>query len=347
MKLAPLTWEFEKNKDFFDYKLIHTGQHYDKNMSDVFFEDLNIRKPDYYLGAKWTSHSEQTADVMIKLEKVFLKEQPNLVVVVWDINSTLAAAIVAKKLHFKLAHIEAGLRSFDNEMPEEINRLVTDSISDFFFVTEQSGIDNLKKQWVSEAKIFFVGNLMIDSLVYQIKKMNNVKINDNEKLDSIIWNANNNYVLVTLHRPSNVDIREKLEKIITVLNTLSEKIKIIFPIHPRTRKNIEKYNIHLSPTIHLIDPLWYEKFIYLVRKSKYIITDSWWIQEEASFLEKPTLTLRENTERPVTISLWTNILSNVENFWEDLKSLKKKAVNIPFWDWKTAKRIINTLKTII
>ena len=230
MKVAPIHRALEKYGPKAEHLICHTGQHYDEKMSKIFFDDLEMPKPDYYLGVGSGSHAEQTAKVMIEFEKVLLKEKPDLVLVVGDVNSTIACSLVASKLSIKVAHVEAGLRSFDMSMPEEINRLLTDSISDFLFVTEKSGLENLNRAGIADNKVFFVGNVMIDSLVHFLPKA--------EKSDILGKLGGEPYILVTLHRPSNVDDKDYLSRLVNTLNRLSEKRKIIFPVHPRTRKNM-------------------------------------------------------------------------------------------------------------
>lgn len=251
MKVAPLHRAF--NQFSIRHLICHTGQHYDEKMSKVFFDDLELPKPDFYLGVGSGSHAEQTAKVMIEFEKVLLVEKPDLVIVVGDVNSTIACSLTAKKLNIKVAHVEAGLRSFDMEMPEEINRILTDRISDYLFVTEKSGLENLKNEGVPDEKVFFVGNVMIDSLVYYQPKVNRSRILDDFQLSTC------NYVLVTLHRPSNVDTKESLEKLVNFLNRLGEERKVIFPIHPRTKSNLEKHSIiqSFNQSVVLTDPIGY------------------------------------------------------------------------------------------
>ena len=337
MKAAPLLREL-KNHQHLNSLLVHTGQHYDKNMSDVFFENHDIQKPDYMLKIGSGSHSFQTGKIMEKFEEVCLKVKPQLVIVLGDINSTLACSIVAKKLHIKLAHIEAGLRSFDREMPEEINRLVTDSISDIFFVTENSGLKNLINEGHNKNNIHLVGNLMIDSLHYGVKKLNSIK---NTSADD--------YGLVTLHRPSNVDNIEQLQNILDDLSKVSTHIKLYFSVHPRTKKQLQKHKIVLDNNIKIYDSLSYLDFLKLMKNSKVIFTDSGGIQEESTVLKIPCYTLRHNTERPITILQGTNILTKPEkgNIYATFKKNKfkiNKNYKLPNgWDGKASKRIINKL----
>ena len=338
MKVAPFLRILEKD-NFFKSTLVHTGQHYDKKMSDIFFEELNISSPDYNLNIRSGSHANQTAKIMIAFEDVCQKVKPDLIVVVGDINSTMACSIVAKKLQIKLAHIEAGLRSGDRNMPEEINRLLTDSISDYFFVTEPSGEKNLLKEGHKNDSIFFVGNLMIDSLHYGLKKIEPENAYDKE-----------DYGLVTLHRPSNVDNIEKLKDILGALSEVSNDIKLFFSIHPRTKKIIEQHQIRFNENIKILDPLPYLTFLHLMRDSKVIFTDSGGIQEESTVLKVPCYTLRENTERPITLTQGTNHLAgtskkNILNIFRKNKYYINSDYKLPRrWDGMSSERIVKILK---
>ena len=345
MKIAPLIKEFQKEK--INFKLIHTGQHYDYNMSKVFFDDLGIPEPDIHLNVGSASHAVQTANIMIEFEKILIKEEPSLVVVVGDVNSTVACALVAKKLHVKVAHIEAGLRSFDMKMPEEINRLLTDQISDFLFTSEKSAMLNLKREGISAEKIFFVGNVMIDTLITNLEKAKKLNLLDKYKLKK------NNYALITLHRPSNVDTKENLEKLLNILNFLQEKIKLFFPIHPRTKKNLELFDLEKdieNMNLYLTKPIGYLEFLNLMMNSKLILTDSGGIQEEASFLKIPVLTVREETERPITIDEGTNTIigndiTKAKRYIQEIFSSNyKKGKDIEKWDGQTAIRIVQVIK---
>lgn len=345
MKIAPLIKEFRKQK--VNFKLIHTGQHYDYNMSKIFFDNLGIPKPDYFLDVGSGSHAIQTAKIMIEFEKVILKENPSLVVVVGDVNSTIACALVAKKLFTKVAHIEAGLRSNDFTMPEEINRRLTDQISDYLFITEKSAEVNLTNEGIDQSKIYFVGNIMIDNLIINLEK---AKMEDYyKKLDL----EHNSYGLITIHRPSNVDRRQDLDHVIEILNYIQAKIRIVFPIHPRTLKNLENFNLKdklIKSNIILTEPLGYLEFLNLMIHAKFILTDSGGIQEEASYLNIPILTLRKNTERPITIEKGTNTLINndfnkLKLYLEDiLTDSYKKGQKIEKWDGRTSERIVNIIK---
>jgi len=345
MKIAPLIKEFQEEN--INFKLIHTGQHYDYNMSKIFFDDLEIPEPDIYLGIGSGTHAVQTAKIMIEFEKKLVKEKPLLVVVVGDVNSTIACALVAKKLHVKVAHIEAGLRSFDMKMPEEVNRLLTDQISDFLFTTEKSAFINLKREGINPDKMFFVGNIMIDTLIMNLEKAKKLNMLDKYNL------IRNEYALITLHRPSNVDTKENLEKILEILKILSERVKIFFPIHPRTKKNLEKFDLEKkirNLNIILSDPIGYLEFLNLTMNSKLILTDSGGIQEEASYLKIPILTAREGTERPITVDEGTNViigndLVKAKKYIDEICSNKyKQGKNIEKWDGQTAKRIVRIIK---
>jgi UDP-N-acetylglucosamine 2-epimerase (non-hydrolysing) len=356
MKMAPVHKQLLKHKKKIIHKIVHTGQHYDKRMSDVFFKDLGLPKPDIYLGIGSKSHAEQKALVMIELEKVIKKEKPDLVLVYGDVNSTSAASLVCSKqsgdqLHaIPVAHIESGLRSFDRSMPEEINRLVTDVLADFLFVTEPSGVRNLQKEGISDKKIFFTGNTMIDSLITLlpvIKKSNILKE---------LCISEYNYALITLHRPSNVDSKDNLAKVISIItgiNHLSPKTDIVFPIHPRTQKMLEKFGLlkSLVSTNNLIitEPLGYVDFMRLVTTAKFILTDSGGIQEESTYLKIPCITLRDSTERPVTTELGTNTITGldekaVRKAIEQIEKGTYKRGKIPkFWDGSAAERIVKVI----
>jgi len=337
IKIAPLLDEFKKYPKFKPI-LVHTGQHYDYEMSEVFFKDLNIPKPDYNLGIGSGSHAEQTGKIIIEFEKVCLKEKPDLVVVVGDVNSTLAAALVAAKLGIKVAHIEAGLRSFDRAMPEEINRRLTDHISDFLFVTEPSGLKNLLNEGVARDKIFFTGDIMIDTLINAKNKIAKSKIIEKYNLKK------NNYAVLTLHRPSNVDDKKKFVKLINILNKVDKRVQTIFPVHPRTKKQLPK-NIGAF----CIPPLGYLDFIALISRAKFVLTDSGGVQKETTFLKIPCLILRENTEQPITIIKGSSILCGTDknkilNTVNQILSSKYKKSGIPkYWDGETAKRILKIL----
>ena len=345
MKVAPIHRAFKKYRNEINHLICHTGQHYDHNMSKVFFEDLELPRPDFYLGIGSGSHAEQTAKVMIEFEKVMLTEKPDLVIVVGDVNSTIACSLVASKFQTKVAHVEAGLRSFDRSMPEELNRILTDCISDYLFVTEKSGLENLKHEGIPDEKVFFTGNVMIDSLVHFIPKADRSDIIKNLNLDS------SGFIVITMHRPSNVDSKEYLENFAEVLTKLAERKKVIFPVHPRTKRNLNEFglNDNGSGNLMLIDPVGYIDFLALLKNAGLIITDSGGIQEESTYLGIQCITVRENTERPVTVEVGTNHLTgtdlkNVEAAALSILNGNNKAGRVPeLWDGKAAERIVEIL----
>lgn len=345
MKIAPL-YHALKNEIWADPVIVHTGQHYDANMSDAFFEDLGLPKPDIYLGIGSGTHAEQTGAVMVSYEKVLDKEKPDIIVVVGDVNSTMAATITATKMGIKVAHLEAGLRSFDRSMPEEINRLLTDVIADMLWVPSRDAIDNLTKEGVSPEKIQFVGNIMIDSLELQREKIESQAIYKNYGL------KRGCYGIVTFHRPSNVDNKILLNNISEILKSIAEEIPLVFPIHPRTRAKMAECGLLLelekAKGVYLVEPLNYVRFMNLVFNSSFAITDSGGIQEETSYLGIPCLTVRKNTERPVTITQGTNRLCEIEDLHTRVSELlggsKRERVPIELWDGKTAERIVEILR---
>jgi UDP-N-acetylglucosamine 2-epimerase (non-hydrolysing) len=344
MKAAPLIREFRKRSTM-EPLLVHTGQHYDANMSKVFFEDLELPEPDTYLGVGSGTHAEQTGKIMIAFEGIVRDEKPDLVIVVGDVNSTLACSIVASKLLVPVAHVEAGLRSFDLEMPEEINRMVTDILSRFCFTTSPEAEANLKREGVSEDRIFFVGNIMIDSLLFYLDKAKASRILDDLGLQE------GRYALVTLHRPSNVDVPEIFKGIMDALEEISKSLKVVFPVHPRTRKMIESYgDTYNSPGLKLIDPIGYLDFVRAMKSARIVITDSGGIQEETTVLGVPCLTVRNNTERPITIEIGTNVLvgtSKERILAEAGRVLSEKGADRgipPLWDGRTAGRIADVLE---
>jgi UDP-N-acetylglucosamine 2-epimerase (non-hydrolysing) len=354
VKIAPLLHELNKYKKYFSTVLVHTGQHYDFKMSEIFFRELNIPKPNIHLNVGSGSHASQTATIMTAFEKVVLKEKPDVVVVVGDVNSTVACSLVASKLTIKVAHVEAGLRSFDRTMPEEINRIVTDSLSDYLFVSEQSGCKNLKKEGIPQNKVFFVGNVMIDTLLSIMDKINKATIRENlfpKPLPSP--SQPSPYAVITLHRPGNVDSIQALSEIYTILKKVSGLIKIIYPIHPRTKKMIQVHSylqkFERLKNLTMIEPLGYIDFIKLVSAAAFVLTDSGGIQEETTVLGIPCLTMRTNTERPITIKRGTNHLvgRDVNNILKQIKLIltgKAKKGAVPeLWDGKSAERIINVL----
>ncbi|MBU1026109.1 MAG: UDP-N-acetylglucosamine 2-epimerase (non-hydrolyzing) [Candidatus Margulisbacteria bacterium] len=343
MKVAPISRELEKYSDRFQHLIVHTGQHYDENMSKIFFEDLAIPMPDINLGVGPGNHGEQTGKIMIEFEKICLAEKPDLVLVYGDVNSTIAAALVSVKLGIRVAHVEAGLRSFDRSMPEEINRVLTDSISDYLFTPSPDGDENLLKEGVSKEKIYMVGDIMVDSLLFNKGKAAKLDV-----LSSFGLSAEK-YAVLTLHRPSNVDNEENIKNIFAALEIVSEKIPIIFPIHPRTKKMMQKFNINQMKGLKLISPLGYLEFLNLMMNCSFMLTDSGGIQEETTVLDIPCLTLRNTTERPITLSHGTNMLvsNNTDKIIKEAKKILdgggKKGNNPDLWDGQTARRIINIL----
>ncbi len=356
MKVAPLHRAFSEIDDI-KHMIVHTGQHYDQNMSKVFFDDLELPKPDVYLGVGSGSHAEQTAKVMVEFEKVLRAERPDLVIVVGDVNSTVACSLTASKLLIPVAHVEAGLRSFDRTMPEEINRIVTDVLSDYLFVTEESGVVNLRHEGVDDDKVFLVGDVMIDSLIAYREKAKQSTISDQLSAVSGQQIVPHKYTLVTLHRPSNVDEKENLETILRIFQGVESHGPIIFPIHPRTRKRIEEFGLSSQFAavngLVLTDPLGYLDFLNLMLDARIVLTDSGGIQEETTFLGVPCITMRENTERPVTIASGTNVLTglNVDRIvslvGECYAGKWKKSVMPKLWDGKAAERIAGVLSNAL
>jgi UDP-N-acetylglucosamine 2-epimerase (non-hydrolysing) len=326
--------------------LVHTGQHYDYEMSKVFFEDLEMPDPDVYLGIGSGTHAEQTGRAMIEIEKLLIERKPDLVVVVGDVNSTLAGALAAVKLNIPVAHVEAGLRAFDRTMPEEINRLLTDAISDYLFTHSPEADENLKKEGIPEKKIFFVGNVMVDSLLASRGKARHRKILARMGL------KNGGYGVLTLHRPDNVDERESLSRIMKAITEVSHKIPIVFPAHPRTQKNLKAFGLLANHKLLISNPLGYLDFLQLMMNSKFVLTDSGGIQEETTILKVPCLTLRDSTERPITVSEGTNVLVGNDKKQIAVEASKVldgngKAGKTPkLWDGKAAERIVAILAKI-
>lgn len=371
IKIAPLIWEIKRYNTTrrIEKKIIplivHTGQHYDKSMSELFFYDLNIPYPDINLSVGSGRHGEQTGKIMIAFEEVLLEIKPGLVIVVGDVNSTLACALVAAKLCIPVAHVESGLRSFDRTMPEEINRILTDQISDFLFTHSRDADENLLKEGIPKEKIFFVGNIIIDSLNVILRNISDSAILS--KLHGILSHQNilNGYAILTLHRPSNVDYENTLKNMLDCFNEISEKLPILFPIHPRTKKQIISFGLEnrlnwlnddfhpvngpIRNYIYCLPPLGYHDFIALMRKSKMVFTDSGGSQEESTIMGIPCITLRENTERPVTVTEGTNTVvgndpSRIKKAFEEASSKQHAGGRIPeLWDGRTAERIINIL----
>lgn len=330
--------------------IVHTGQHYDERMSEVFFRQLELPEPDIYLGVGSGSHAQQTARVMVEFEKVVQEEKPDVVIVVGDVNSTLACSLVASKCHIPVAHVEAGLRSNDRRMPEEINRIVTDSISDLLFVTEQSGLDNLEREGVSRDKVHFVGNVMIDSLLHFREKASQSQILEQLGLRP------SQYALVTMHRPSNVDAPETLEAIVETLESLASSCPVVFPVHPRTLARTREFGLadrlHAIKNLVLQEPLGYLEFLRLMEKAAVVVTDSGGIQEETTCLGIPCLTIRESTERPITIEMGTNELlplvpSRIASRATALMQSGATSGRVPpKWDGHAAERIVQVLVSV-
>ena len=345
IKVAPLIRAIKKNKSF-RYRLVYTQQHKLKSMSQIFFKDLGIPKASNIFKLKSKTQLQTFSNIVKEFEIDCLNQKPNCIIVVGDVDTTLACSLVAKKLNIYLAHVEAGLRSNDYNMPEEINRIITDSISDIFFVTEQSGVLNLIKEGHDKKKIHYVGNVMIDNLYYQknklSKKIKNKFTTDRLKKKLI------KYAVLTMHRPSNVDKKNSLIKISKALNKISKTIPIIFPIHPRTKKNIDKYNIIFDKNIFITKPLSYMEFLNLWKDSELVITDSGGLQEETSALGVKCITIRENTERPITIQKGTNTLAgvdenNIYRVFNQKFKMNNKFKKIPLWDGNASDRIIEKL----
>ncbi|MDQ7066357.1 MAG: UDP-N-acetylglucosamine 2-epimerase (non-hydrolyzing) [candidate division KSB1 bacterium] len=346
MKIAPIVSAIEQRTDM-ESILVHTGQHYDHVMSDLFFNQLGLPRPDIYLGVGSGSHGEQTGKIMIEFEQVLQDVQPDLVLVVGDVNSTIACGLVAVKMGIKLAHVEAGLRSFDRTMPEEINRVLTDQISDYLFITERSAFENLMNEGIAENKIHFVGNVMIDTLLRHRENAASSAVLDELGLEP------RQFILVTLHRPANVDDPRILEKLLQVLGMLSRDMPVVFPVHPRTRKQVQQFGfeelVRQYPGLRLIEPLGYLDFLKCMDNAKFVLTDSGGIQEETTVLGVPCITARDNTERPVTVTQGTNVVvgRNPERILQEARKILQgnwKRGQIPeLWDGKAAERIVDIL----
>lgn len=346
MKIAPIMDEMAKRRRF-EITLLHTGQHYDASMSKSFFDDLGIPKPDISLGVGSGNHGEQTGKIMIEFEKVVMREKPDLVIVVGDVNSTIACGLVAVKHGIRLAHVEAGLRSFDRSMPEEINRILTDQIADVLFITEKSAEANLLREGIDKEKVHFVGNVMIDTLMRHLNLAQESTILDDLNVEP------QSFSVLTLHRPSNVDSEENFTDIFSALQELQTHLPIVFPVHPRTKKRLGEFGFHKSfaetPHLFVVEPLGYLDFLKLLSEAQFVLTDSGGIQEETTVLGVPCLTIRENTERPVTVEVGTNtivgchanrILSESEKI---LRGQTKKGRRPELWDGKAAQRIVDVL----
>lgn len=345
IKITQFEKEFSRFPGQFEYRLLHTGQHYDDNMSNIFFQQLDIRKPDYHLNVESGSPTKQIGEIMIGIDKVLHEWQPDVVIVVGDVSSTMAAAIAANKNNILLAHVESGLRSRDRSMPEEINRLLTDEITDVFFITEQSGWENLLNEGKDGSQLVFVGNTMIDTLVAFREQIAQSDVLEKLGLQE------NTYALMTMHRPATVDNQEGLEKMIAIINRITQTSHLVFPIHPRTTNKLQSYGLYEqltgNPRVVLTSPLDYYSFQKLILRSKFVITDSGGIQEETTFSGVPCLTLRPNTERPSTITLGTNTLLplDVETVAQSIAEIEngtyKSGEIPPMWDGHATERIVN------
>lgn len=350
MKIAPIVRAVSAHSRL-DYEIVHTGQHYDHDMNDVFFEELGIPEPGVFLAAGSGSHSEQTAKIMVAFEKCCQRRRPDAVLVVGDVNSTLACAVVAKKLCIPVAHVEAGLRSGDMTMPEEINRLVTDSISDWFFVTEPSGVENLRREGKPESAIHFVGHVMVDNVLYQATQLaaTGVCPSESAEFKRQATAGGGRYGVITLHRPNNVDDVETLTGICRALTAIAEDLPLIFPAHPRTRANLDRHGIDLGSNISLVGPQGYMAFLNLWMDAALVLTDSGGLQEETTALGVPCVTLRDNTERPVTIESGSNVLAGtapdriVAAARMVLRGEGKRGERPYLWDGRAAERIVAIL----
>ncbi len=365
MKVAPLHRAFSREAGL-ESVIVHTGQHYDERMSQVFFDQLGLPKPHHFLGIGGGTHTEQTARIMLAFEKVLDTEKPDLVIVVGDVNSTVACALTAVKKQIKVAHVEAGLRSGDRRMPEEINRIVTDAISDLLFVSEQSGVDHLLAEGIARNRIHFVGNIMIDSLAHVLPQADQLDIAQiiEENLFTQDQPAKSqppktkDYILMTMHRPSNVDTKASLQKIIEIVKALVAEVSVVFPLHPRTAKNLESFGLltelQALPEVLLTQPLGYLEFIKMMKEARLVITDSGGIQEETTWLRVPCITFRESTERPSTVTHGSNRLIKDLDVGEAVRqSLAILQTDSyyphgipPLWDGHTAERIVEVLKEL-
>ncbi|MGP8201790.1 MAG: non-hydrolyzing UDP-N-acetylglucosamine 2-epimerase [Limisphaerales bacterium] len=350
MKIAPLIKAVHGHNNSaaagrirFQSRLVHTGQHYDPQMSDVFFRELGIPAPDVNLEVGSGSHATQTANVMIGFEPVCLAQKPDWVVVVGDVNSTLACTLVAVKMGIRVAHVEAGLRSFDRTMPEEINRILTDAVADLLLTPSEDANENLRREGVAPEKMRVVGNIMIDSLVENLARARESRILKTHGLTP------GQFVYVTLHRPQNVDHRDSLSAIMCELQRLSAQLPVVFPMHPRTRRRLEEFGLApgAGPNLRVIEPLGYHDSLCLTESARLVLTDSGGLQEETTYFRTPCLTLRPNTERPVTIAIGSNRLTSIERLPSDLDAVmrgpERTGTNPPLWDGKTAGRILDEL----
>ena len=348
MKIAPIARELERRRNLFESILVHTGQHYDAAMSRIFFDQLGLPRPAIDLEVGSDSHARQTAAIMTAFEPVLLEWKPDVVLVVGDVNSTIACALVASKQRVRVAHVEAGLRSFDRDMPEEINRVLTDQISDLLFVTESSGVENLRREGISEDRIFLVGNVMIDTLLAHRDAA--LALGTPARMGM----QPGQYGVITLHRPSNVDDPRALEELFGAIGEISRDLPLVFPVHPRTRASLSRSaavsRLCDEKRLHLSDPMGYLEFLGLVAESAVVLTDSGGVQEETTVLGVPCLTLRTSTERPATITHGTNLLAGVRpagilEAWRTVKTTPRIARVPPLWDGKAAERIIAVLES--
>jgi UDP-N-acetylglucosamine 2-epimerase (non-hydrolysing) len=350
MKVAPLircirehSAEWQRQGATIEPRLVHTGQHYDEKMSDVFFSELGIPAPDINLGVGSGSHAQQTANIMTKFEPVCLEERPDWVVVVGDVNSTMACTLVCAKLGIKVAHVEAGLRSYDRAMPEEINRIVTDSLADLLLSSSPDADENLKREGIPESRIRFVGNVMIDALVANLEKSRASRLMGN------LGFAPRGFVYVTLHRPSNVDHQENLTAITGQLRALARRLPVVFPMHPRTRKMCAQFGIELNGQagFKVLEPIGYHDSLCLTENARLVLTDSGGLQEESTYFRTPCLTLRPNTERPITVTMGSNKLTKVELLAADIQAVLHREPAFgqipPLWDGQASKRIVQSL----
>ena len=348
MKIAPIVRALRKIGGELAFTIIHTGQHYDREMNDVFFEELGIPQPDVSMGVGSGSHAQQTARIMLAFEEFCKVSQPALVLVVGDVNSTLACSIVAKKQNIPVAHVEAGLRSRDMTMPEEINRIVTDSISDLFFVTEPSGVDNLLREGKPKEKVYFVGHVMVDNLLYQIDRLAEADVSTLSS--SVLKARQSRYGVLTLHRPSTVDDPEVFGRVASALRDISRQLPLIFPVHPRTRLNLEKFGIDLGPDVSLTQPLSYMDFLNLWKDAAVALTDSGGLQEETTALGVPCITIRTSTERPITVEEGTNVVVGTdparmkEAVTQVLRGEGKRGRRPRLWDGRASERIVEILR---
>lgn len=344
MKVAPIQRELAKRSDGFTTRLVHTGQHYDAGLSQVFFDELEIDPPDVTLDVGSRSHAQQTAAIMAGFESVLLEWPTDLVVVVGDVNSTLACALVAAKMGIAVAHVEAGLRSFDRSMPEEINRVLTDHMADFLFATEESALENLQREGVPTERVHFVGNVMIDTLLAHRERVRRLAAPARHGV------RRGEYVLLTLHRPNNVDEPQVFERLMAAISRIAEDVPVLFPVHPRTRPSVARSAqaaaLVSASRLRLLEPLGYHEFIGLMDESAAVLTDSGGAQEESTALGVPCLTLRENTERPVTVTDGTNRIvgSDPERIvaaWREINNASRPAKRPPLWDGCAARRIVD------